>query len=122
MANSVKKLKFSAAVNGKGILVVATATPGTAIHVTENIAADDDEIWLWLQNSDTKDNLVTIEFGGVTNPGFTIIVTVPWKQGLVLAIPGLLLPDAGGGALTIAAFAATANVVSAFGYVLRITR
>lgn len=121
MANAVKKIKFSGSTNGKGILIVATSTLGTLIHATENVAADEDEIWLWFTNQDTKDNLVTIEFGGVTSPGFTIVVNVPFKQGLVLAIPGFILPDAGAGALSITAFAATASVVSAFGYVLRIT-
>lgn len=122
MANAVSKVKLSASTKGLGILVAATATPGTALHVTGNAGATvEDEVWLWLNNSHTADILVTIEFGGVTSPGNVITVTVPFNQGLMLAIPGFPLIDGAAGALTVAAFAAVANKVSAFGFVNRIT-
>jgi hypothetical protein len=121
MANAVKKLKLSASSKGLGILIAATATPGTPVHVTSNDATKDDEVWLWLENEDTADILATVEFGGVTSPSMTIKVNVPFKQGLFLAVPGFLLSDGGAGALTVAVFAATTNKITAYGYVMRIT-
>lgn len=120
MANAVTKIPFSASTSGKGILIPQTATPGTPIHVTGNIASIIDEFWLWFINSHTADILVTVEFGGVTSPGNVIVLNVPFNQGLVIAVPGLPMVQ-GGGALTVAAFAAVANKVAAFGFVNRIT-
>lgn len=121
MANAVSKVKLSGSTAGKGILVVATSTVGTTIHVTSNSATVYDEIWLWAVNPYTADILLTVEYGGVTSPGNIITVTIPFKQGLVLVAPGLSLFDAGGGALTVSAFGATASQVTIFGYVNRVT-
>ncbi len=120
MANAISKIPFSASTSGKGILIVATSTAGTNIHVTGSTATIIDEMWMWFQNSHTADVLLTVEFGGVTSPGFTIIQTIPFKSGLVLVVPGLPMVQTGG-ALTIAAFAGTTNVISAFGFVNRIS-
>lgn len=122
MANAVQKIKLSASTKGLGILIVATATPGTPVHVTGNVGATvEDEVWLWLQNSHTVDVLATIEFGGVTSPGNTIAVNVPFNQGLMLVIAGFPLIDGAAGALTVGVFAAVANKIAAFGFVNRIT-
>lgn len=121
MANAVSKVKLTGSTNGKGILVVATATPGTTIHATSNSASVYDELWLWIINPHTADILATIELGGVTSPGNVITVNVPFNQGLVLCVPGLSLFDAGGGALTVSVFAAVASKLTVFGYVNRVT-
>lgn len=115
MATYTKTL-LSGGVNGKPIKVVATATLGTTIHIAVAGTASLDEIWLWAFNSDTKDNLLTIEFGGATAPDQNIVVNIPFKSGLVLVVPGLLLQNA----LVVTAFAATANVVTLSGFVNRI--
>ena len=120
MANAVSKIALSGSTAGKGILLAATATPGTSIHVTGAVSTVIDEIWLYAINMHTADVLVTIEFGGVTSPGFVIAQTVPFKSGLYLLVPGLPLVETGG-ALTVAGFAGTTNVVSIFGFVNKIT-
>lgn len=121
MANSVSKIAFSASVQGQGIKVVQTSTAGTLIHTTGISATVLDEAWLYAFNSDTKDNLLTIEFGGATAPDQNIVVNIPFKAGLVLVVPGIALLGSGAAALTIKAFAATANVVTISGFINRIT-
>ena len=118
-SSSALKRKLSQSTNGRGIKVVATATAGTALHtaVAGTTAGTYDEIWLWAYNSDTVDRLLTIEMGGVTVPDDNIVVTIPYKSGLVLVVPGLILQNG----VSVAAFAAAANVVTIFGYVNAIT-
>ena len=121
MANAVSKIPFSGSTQGQGIKVVATATAGTTIHTTGTSATVLDEVWLWLFNSTTADVVTTIEFGGATAPDQNIVLTVPFKSGLVMAVPGVSLLGNGTTGLTVKVFAATANVITVTGYVNRIT-
>jgi hypothetical protein len=61
--------------------------------------------------------VLTIEFGGVDVPDQNIVVTVPFKSGVVLVIPGFLLQNT----MLVKAFAAVANVITLSGFVNRIT-
>lgn len=108
------KVKLSASTNGMPIKVAATTTPGTLIHTATAVT---DEIWLYAYNHHTADVLLTVEFGGVTVPNNLISLTVNFKSGLALVVPGLILL----GSLSVRAFAATADVVTISGYVNRIT-
>ncbi len=119
--NATALIPFSASTQGQGIKIAATSTPGTLIHTTGVSATDVDQVWLYLYNSHTADVVTTIEFGGATAPDQNIVVTVPFKQGLFLAVPGLILRGSGTVALTVKGFAATANVVVANGWVYRTT-
>lgn len=121
MANAVAKIPFSASTQGRGIKIVATGTAGTAVHVTGTSATIIDEVWLWLYNGHTADVVTTIELGGVTVPDDVVVLTVPTKAGLILAVPGFPLLGSGAASLTVGIFAATANVITARGYVNRIT-
>jgi len=121
MANAVAKIPFSASTQGQGIKIAATSTAGTLIHTTGTSATVIDEVWLWLFNSSTADVVTTIEFGGATAPDQNIVLTVPFKSGFVMTVPGMPLLGSGGAALTVKAFAASGNVVTATGYVNRIT-
>jgi hypothetical protein len=91
------------------------------VHTTGISATVIDEVWLWLYNAHTADVLTTIEFGGATAPNQNIVLTVPFKSGLVMAVPGLPLLGSGAAALTVKVFAATTNVITVSGYVNRIT-
>lgn len=121
MANAVAKIPFSGSTQGKPIKVVATSSAGTTIHTTGTSATVIDEIWMWVFNSDTADRTLTIEFGGTTAPDQNIVVTVPFKAGLMIVVPGLPLLGSGGASLTVGAFASAANVLTISGYVNRIT-
>lgn len=118
MAVFVKR-KLSGSTNGKPIKIAATATAGTAIHtaVAGTTAGTFDEIWLWCYNGDTANRILTIEFGGVTVPDQNVVVTVPFKEGAFLVIPGWILQNG----MAVAAFASAANVLTITGYVNSIT-
>lgn len=118
MATAVKR-KLSGSTDGKPVLVVATATAGTTIHtaVAGTTAGTFDEIWLWAYNGHTADVVLTIEWGGATVPDQNIVVTIPFKSGLVPVVPGFILQN---GAV-VKAFAGTANVITLNGFVNSIT-
>jgi len=105
--------------DGLGILVVATATAGTAIHTASTTPATIDEVWLYAYNNHSADILLTIEFGGVTAPKDVIKQTVTTQDGLVLVCAGLVV-QGNATAKVVRAFAATASQISIFGYVNRI--
>ena len=118
MATAVKR-KLSGSTDGRGIKVAATSSAGTTIHtaVAGTTAGTYDEVWLWAYNSDTVDRALTIEYGGTTAPDDNIVVTVPFKSGLMLIVPGLVLQNGD----VVKAFAAATNVVVIFGYVNAMT-
>lgn len=110
------KVKLSGSTDGRQILVVATATPGTLVHTAHATAQD--EVWLYAVNSDTTDRKLTIEYGGVTAPNDLIELVIPAESGLVCVIPGSSPLT---NSVVVRAFCATANVVLVQGYVNRIT-
>jgi hypothetical protein len=117
MANTMSKLVLSGSTNGKAVKIAATATPGTTLHTAGSGSTNFDEVWLWLYNSHTADVEATIEFGGTTSPDDTIKFTIKTKDGLKLVLPGLVLQNS----LVLKAFASVTNVITAHGYVNRIT-
>ena len=113
MATFTKK-KLSGSTDGQGIVIAATATPGTLIHTAvAGTGAAFDEVWLWVQNTSASAVKVTIEYGGPTAPDKNIEYTVAAEDGPKLIIPGFILQNG----LTIKAFAGTTNVLVAYGYV-----
>ena len=123
MANATTQLKFSASVQGRRILVAATATPGTLIHTTGSGVSTVvyDRLFIDACNLDTVDRALTIEFGGMTAPDDTITVTIPPKSGLVIVVDGDLLAGDGSSGLNVRAFCPTTNVVTVGGFVMRVT-
>jgi len=110
--------KLSASTNGRGIKISATSSVGTTVHSTGT--ANKDEIWLYAYNSAATPTLLTVQFGGTTAVDDDIKITIPSQTGLTLVVPGLTLYPSGS-AITVAAYAATTNVVTIQGYVNRIT-
>ena len=106
--------------DGLGILVVATATAGTAIHTASATATTIDELWLYAYNDHSSTVVLTVEYGGVTSPKDVIKSTLASQAGLVLICAGLVI-QGNATAKVVRAFAATASKVSLFGYVNRIT-
>jgi len=106
--------------DGLGILVVATATAGTAIHTASSTATTIDELWLYAYNDHSSAVNLSIEFGGVTSPKDVIKSSLATQSGLVLVCAGLVI-QGNATAKVVRAFAGTASKVSIFGYVNRIT-
>jgi hypothetical protein len=115
----VKKRKLSGSTDGKAVKVSATATPGTTIHtaVAGQVDGTYDEIWLWAYNGHTANVVLTIEFGGAGVPDQNIVLTIPFKAGLIPVIPGLILQNG----MVIKAFAGTTDVITLTGFVNTIT-
>jgi hypothetical protein len=105
--------------DGLGILVAATATPGTAIHTASATATTIDEIWLYAYNNAATTTNLTIEFGGVTSPKDVIKLGVTTQSGLVLVCAGLVI-QGNASPKIVRAFASASNQISIFGYVNRI--
>jgi len=114
------KQTLSASTDGKAIKVSQTVTAGTLIHTGSTTATTLDEIWLYAVNSSASAVKLTIEWGEATSPDGHIEVTVQAEAGLVNITPGLLIKG-NATALTVRAFAATANVIMIHGFVNRIT-
>ena len=62
MATFSKEI-LSGSTDGKGILVVQTATAGTTIHTADTTATTYDEIWLYAVNTSASSVKLTIEWG-----------------------------------------------------------
>ena len=110
------KIPLSGSTNGKGILVAATATPGTLIHTAGAGTTNFDEVWIYCQNTSTSSVALDIEYGGTATADL-IEITIPGESGLVLVVPGFFLNNA----LVVRAFAATTNVITIHGYINRVT-
>jgi len=115
MATFTKEI-LTGSTDGRAILVVATATPGTTLHTGPSTAADIDEIWLYAQNTSTSAIKLTIEWGGVTAPNDLIEVSIPPESGLVLVAPGILIKG-NATPLIVRAFAGSANLITIHGFV-----
>lgn len=115
MATFSKEI-LSGSTDGKGILVAATATPGTTIHTGSATATTLNEVWLYGMNTSTSAVKLTIEWGGTSSPGDLIEVTLPPESGLTVLTPGLLIKG-NATQLVVRAFAATTNVITIHGYV-----
>lgn len=112
-----KKRKLSASDGGRGIKVVATASPGTLVHqATASVAANEwDAVWLRAVNTSGSAVKLTVEWGGAGNPDDQVEVTIPAESGFTEVIPGHVLQNG----KEVRAFAASANVLVLHGFVHR---
>jgi len=112
-----QKRKLSGSVDGRGIKVAASGSPGSLIHTAlSSVAANEwDEIFIQAVNTSGSDVKLTVEWGGTDSPGDHIEVTIPAESGFSEVIPGHVLQN---GAI-VRAFAAAADVIVLHGYVNR---
>lgn len=111
-----QKTILSNSTDGKGILVAATASPGTLIHSgsTDNTVLH--EIWIYAMNTGTTSVNFDIQWGGTTTPNDDIELSIQPESGLVLVVPGLIFKG-NASPLIVRAFAATTNVITVHGFV-----
>lgn len=114
MATYTKNI-LSGSTDGKGILVAATASPGTTIHTGPTATTSIDEVWLYAMNTSTSAVKLTVQWGGTTSPNDDIEVTVQPEAGLVCIAPGLIIKG-NATPLVVRAFAATTNVITIHGF------
>jgi hypothetical protein len=111
-----KKRKLSASVDGRGIKVSATASPGTLIHQALNSVAVNewDEVTIRVVNQSVNTVKLSIEWGG-TSVDDQVELTVPGESGFITVIPGHVLQNGVG----VRAFASVADVLVVHGFVNR---
>lgn len=108
---------LSGSTDGKAIKVTGTSTAGTVTaHTGPTNTAHFHELWIYANNTSGTDVKLTIEWGTATAADGNIEYTVKAENGLYLIIPGLLLKG-NATALTVKAFAGTADVILLTGYV-----
>ena len=116
---TMSKLSLSGSTNGRGIKVTTLAPldgSDTTIHTAVSGTTDTDLITLFAYNDDTTDRVLTLGWGGTTDPDDLIIQTIPQQSGLVLVTADLPLRNS----LVVVASASVVNVIVVFGYVNRI--
>ncbi len=112
----IKKVHLDGSTDGGPILITDGATPGQVIHTDSNTTSFFDEVWLYAENSSASDVVLTLEVGGVSDPGDIMEFTIAANAPPTLIVPGFLIDNG----LIIAAFAGTTSVLKLSGYVHRI--
>lgn len=112
-----QKRKLSGSIDGRGIKVTATVSPGSLIHTAlDSVAANEwDEIFIQAVNTSAAAVKLTVEWGGVSNPDDLIEITIPAESGFSEVINGSVLQNGA----AVRAFAAQADVIILHGYVNR---
>lgn len=107
---------LSGSTNGKPIPVAATATPGTLLHTATTGGYD--EIYLYVSNVTGSAATITVEWGGVSDPGDLVskAVSIPANSGPTALVPGLVLNNG----LVVRAFSGTSAALNITGFVNRI--
>jgi hypothetical protein len=115
---TITRVLLSGSTNGRNIPVAATSTPGTAIHTAVTGTTSFDEIYLWAANVTATAATLTIEWGGVTDPGDHLVkaYSIPANSSSFIVASGQVLNNA----LLVKAFSGTTNAINISGYVNRI--
>lgn len=103
---------LSGSTSGRPIPVAATSTPGTAIHTAG--ATGFDEVYLFASNVTASAATLTIEWGGVSDPGdhMTKAYSIPANSPPVPVAVGQRIA----GSLAIKAFSGTASAINITGW------
>ena len=106
---------LSGSTNGRAIPVAATATAGTLIHTATALDNGYDEIYLWVSNVTGSAATLTVEWGGVTDPGDHIVkaYSIPANSPPIPVVTGQVLK----GGLVCRAFSGTASALNLSGFV-----
>jgi len=105
--------------SGGVVTVVATATPGTVVHVATPLSTVWDEVYLYAYSTAgaaaaSVGTDLTIEWGGV-DASNQMVINIEPSNGPFLVAAGLLINNAN----VIRAYAETANVINIHGMVYR---
>ena len=105
---------LSGSTNGRPLALAADSGTYTTVHTGPTTAADHIELFVYLSNISTSQEIVTIAIGG-TADGDKIKIKVP-PESTVLALPGITIKGDGGSGIAITAASTTAGKVNATGY------
>lgn len=112
------RVLLSGSTSGRVIPVVQTSTAGTLIHTAVSGSTSFDEIYLWVSNVTASAATLTIEWGGVTDPGDHICkaYSISANSAPIPIVTGEVL----NGGLIVRAFSGTASALNISGFVNRI--
>lgn len=112
------RLLLSGSTNGREIPVAAVATPGTLIHTALAGTAGFDEVYAWASNVTNAAATLTVEWGGVLDPGDHMVkaYSIPANSPPIPIATGQVLNNS----LVVRAFSGTASAINIGGYVNRI--
>ncbi len=112
------RVLLSGSTNGRAIPVAATSTPGTAVHTAVAGTTAFDEVYLWASNVTAATATLTLEWGGVADPGDHMVksFTIPAYSPPIPIATGQVLNNG----LAVKAFSGTASAINLTGYVNRI--
>jgi len=112
------RVLLSGSTNGRPIPVVATATPGTLIHTAVAGITAFDEPYIWASNVTGAAATLTLQWGGVTDPGDHMVksVSVPANSPPIPIATGQNINNG----LVIRAFSGTASAINITGHANRI--
>lgn len=115
---SYSRVLLSGSTNGREIPVAATATPGTLIHTAVAGTTAYDEVYMWASNVTANAATLTIEWGGVTDPGDHMVkaFSIPPNSPPIPIVTGQVLQNG----LAVRAFSGTASAINVSGFVNRI--
>lgn len=116
----ISRAHLSGSTSGAPIPVAATATPGTLLHTSVSGATSFDELYLWVSNVTNASATLTVEWGGVTDPGSHLVkaYSITGNSGPIAIAVGQNL----NGGLVVRAFSGTAGALNVTGYVNRIVQ
>lgn len=117
MASYSRQL-LSGSTNGRAIPVAATATAGTLIHTAVSGTTSYDEVYLFASNVTAAAATLTIEWGGVLDPGDHMVkaISIPANSPPIPIATGQSLQNG----LVVRAFSGTASAINLTGFVNRI--
>jgi hypothetical protein len=103
---------LSGSTSGRPIPVAATSTPGTAIHAAG--ATGYDEVFLWASNVTNAAATLTVEFGGVSDPGDHLVhaYSIAANSGPIPIALGQRISNS----VAIKAFSGTGSAINITGY------
>lgn len=108
---------LSESTNGRQILVAATATPGTLIHTAISGTDEVDSVYLEAVNESGHKVILTIEWGGTTDPDDLVQIEIPTGRGPIVVCDRRRINNG----LAIRAFTDIASSVAIYGEVDRYT-
>src|SRR3972149_3684489 len=113
-------LILSGSTSGRPIPVAAVATQGTTIHTAVAGTTSFDCVYAFASNVTANPATLTVEWGGVTDPGDHLV------KGYVIAANSGPIPIALGqrmqGAVAVKAFSGTASAINITGWVDRVNQ
>lgn len=116
---SYSRQLLSGSTNGRTIPVALTATPGTLVHQAITNTTGFDEVYAWVSNVTSASRLLTIEWGGTSDPSDHLVkqLSIPPNSPPIPIMTGQVLQNG----LSVRAFADSANALNITGYVNRIS-